>query len=29
VQKLSPQIIRVGSCHRLEQRIAINSLHYL
>ena len=29
LQKLSPQIIRVGSCHRVEQKIAINSLHYL
>ncbi|HEY5174390.1 MAG TPA: hypothetical protein VII95_02365, partial [Terriglobales bacterium] len=28
LQKLSPQIIRVGSCHRVEQRIATNSLHY-
>ncbi|HEY5175546.1 MAG TPA: hypothetical protein VII95_08285, partial [Terriglobales bacterium] len=28
LQKLSPQIIRVGSCHRVERRIATNSLHY-
>src|SRR5271157_1275135 len=29
LQKLSPQIIRVWSCHLVERRIATNSLHYL